>query len=537
MENTTSIPHTSNQGRLYKDAFLSEQFPDIHNLEKMVRVEDGPHELTTVRIPADGKILGTVPISTVEDVKAALGRSRSAQVDWARTSLEQRKSIFLRFHDLVMKNRDGLLDLLQLEAGKTRLNALEEVLDVAINSRYYASRTKKYLKARQRKGAFPLLTHTMEFYRPVGVVGFISPWNYPLAMAVSDSIPAMIAGNSVILKPAEETPFSALFGAKLLYEAGVPRDVFQVVTGKGRDISPTLLEGIDFLSFTGGTATGSLLAREAGEHLIKCSMELGGKNPAIVLDDASLDKTVEGVLRGAFSNAGQLCVHIERLFVQSGIYDQFVDALVKRTREMKVSGALDFNVDMSSLLSQTQLDKIKHQIADAVGKGASILTGGKALPELGPYFHEPTIMTNVKPGMVMFAQETFGPVLAVYRFNTDEDAIRLANDSMFGLNASIWTRNVNRAQKIAGHIKAGTVNINEAYAATWGSVDSPMGGMKASGLGRRHGREGILKYTESQTVATQSLIPIGPFGFLPAQRYAAVITWILKLMKTLPFLR
>ncbi len=356
-------------------------------------------------------------------------------------------------------------------------------------------------------------------------------------MAASDAIPALIAGNCVILKPAEETPFSALFGAKLLYEAGVPRDVFQVVTGKGREISPALLEGIDFLSFTGGTATGRLLAREAGEHLIKCSMELGGKNPAIVLDDANLDKTVEGVLRGAFSSAGQLCIHIERLYVQNGIYDQFVEALVKRTREMKVSGALDFNVNMSSLLSQTQLDKVKNHITDAVNKGATILTGGKNLPELGPYFHEPTIMTNVKPGMEMFAQETFGPVLAVYRFNTIEDAVRLANDSMYGLNASIWTRNVNSARKIACSIKAGTVNINEAYAATWGSVDSPMGGMKASGIGRRHGREGILKYTESQTVATQSLIPIGPFGLLPPQRYAAAITWILKLMKTLPFLR
>ena len=537
MENTTSIAQISNQGRLYKDTLLSEQFPDIHDLEKIVRVEDGLHQLTTVRIPVEGRILGTVPISTVEDVKAALARSRSAQVEWALTSFEQRKSIFLRFHDLVMKNRDGLLDLLQLEAGKTRLNALEEVLDVAINSRYYASRAKKYLRARQRKGAFPILTHTMESYHPVGVVGFISPWNYPLAMAASDAIPALIAGNSVILKPAEETPFSALFGAKLLYEAGVPRDVFQVVTGRGRDISPTLLEGIDFLSFTGGTATGRLLARQAGEHLIKCSMELGGKNPAIVLDDANLDKTVEGVLRGAFSSAGQLCIHIERLYVQNGIYDQFVEALVKRTREMKVSGALDFNVDMSSLLSQTQLDKVKNHITDAVNKGATILTGGKNLPELGPYFHEPTIMTNVKPGMEMFAQETFGPVLAVYCFNTIEDAVRLANDSMYGLNASIWTRNVSSARKIARSIKAGTVNINEAYAATWGSVDSPMGGMKASGIGRRHGREGILKYTESQTVATQSLIPIGPFGLLPPQRYAAMITWILKLMKMLPFLR
>jgi succinate-semialdehyde dehydrogenase/glutarate-semialdehyde dehydrogenase len=210
---------------------------------------------------------------------------------------------------------------------------------------------------------------------------------------------------------------------------------------------------------------------------------------------------------------------------------------VKRINEMKISGALDFNVDMGSLLSQAQLDKVTQHVADAVSKGATILTGGRGRPDIGPFFYEPTLLANVKPGMELYSEETFGPVLSIYRFNTVEEAIQAANDSAFGLNASVWTRNTRQGQQIARQIQAGTVNVNEAFAATWGSVDAPMGGMKASGIGRRHGSEGILKYTESQTIATQSVMPIGPFGILPPRRYAVVMTWILKLMKSLPFLR
>jgi succinate-semialdehyde dehydrogenase/glutarate-semialdehyde dehydrogenase len=266
-------------------------------------------------------------------------------------------------------------------------------------------------------------------------------------------------------------------------------------------------------------------------------MELGGKNPAIVLNDASLDMTVEGIVRASFSNAGQLCVHMERLYVQSGIYDRFVAALVKRVKEMRISPDLDFDVDMGSLLSQAQLDKVTQHVADAVAKGATVLTGGKARPDLGPYFFEPTLLTGATPEMTLFAEETFGPVLSIYRFDSPEDAVRAANDSAYGLNASIWTRNVRQGRQIARQVQAGTVNINDGFAAAWGSVDAPMGGLKASGIGRRHGAEGILKYTESQTVATQYLMPIGPFGFLTPSRYAAVMTRILKAMKDIPFLR
>jgi acyl-CoA reductase-like NAD-dependent aldehyde dehydrogenase len=427
--------------------------------------------------------------------------------------------------------------LIQLETGKTRLNALDEVFDVSINCRHYASRAERYLRPQRRKGAIPLFTNTVEVQHPKGVVGFIAPWNYPLSMAVSDHIPALIAGNSTILKPAEETPFSALFAASLLYEAGLPPDVFQVVTGKGRVIGPVMLGGIDFLSFTGSTSTGRKLASQAGENLIKCSMELGGKNPAIVINDADLHKSTEGVLHGAFSSAGQLCIHMERLYLQDGIYDRFVEALVRRVKEMKISSALEFDVDMGSLISQEQFDKVSRMVGDAVSKGAILLAGGKPRPDLGPYFYEPTLLTGVTPEMEVYAEEVFGPVLCIYRFHDLEEAVQAANASAYGLNASIWTRNIRLGQQLARRIQAGTVNINDGFSAAWGSVDAPMGGMKASGIGRRHGEEGIRKYTESQTIAVQSVIPFGPFGILNPERYVKVMTGILKLMKDIPFLR
>ncbi len=513
------------------------RLPDLAQLARLARCGEGGREQTTVRMPFTGEPLGQVPLCTAEDVRLAIERARRAQPAWARTPLSERRAIFMRYHDLLLAHREALLDLLQLEAGKARLDALDEVFDVAINSRHYASRVERYLRPRRRKGAIPLLTRTVELRQPVGVVGQISPWNYPLVMAASDAIPALLTGNCVILKPAEETPFITLYAVQLMYEAGVPQDVVQVVTGKGRVIAPAMLEGVDFLCFTGGTSTGRLLAAQAGERLIKCSMELGGKNPAIVLDDADLDKAATGILRGAFSNAGQLCVHLERLYVQRGIYDRFVPELARRVQAMKLGSTLDFSVQMGSLLSQSQLEKVTRHVQDAVQKGATVLAGGRARPDLGPYFFEPTLLSGVTPEMEVYAEETFGPVLSVYPFDDVEEAVAAANDSVYGLNASIWTRNLRLGRALAQRIRAGMVNINDGFAAAWGSVDAPMGGMKASGLGRRHGDEGILKYTESQTIAVQRGMPIGPVGGISIERYVALLTAIVKAMRIFPPLR
>lgn len=520
-----------------KQLWGTRELPDLARLATLVSHTDTPHEMITVRAPFTGEVLGTVPNCMPDDVQMAIQHARDAQRSWAQTRISERKAIFLRYHDLVLKHQEELLNLLQVEAGKNRLTAQDEIFDVVINSRYYALRAARYLRPRRRKGAIPFLTHTVELHQPVGVVGIISPWNYPLATTISDAIPAILAGNCVVLKPAQETPFIVLYAVQLLYEAGLPPEVFQVVTGQGRLIGPVFIQEADYLCFTGGTPTGRLLAEQAGEHLLKCSMELGGKNPAIVLEDADLDKAVTGVLRGSFTNAGQLCIHTERVYVQAGIYDRFVPELVRRTREMKVSAAMDFSADMGSIISQDQLDRVTRHVEDALQKGATLITGGKARPDMGPFFFEPTLMTNINPEMLLYAEETFGPVLSIYRFDDVEQAIQMANASPYGLNSNVWTRNVRRGQQIASRLQTGTSNVNEAFSAAWASVDAPMGGMKASGLGSRHGKEGFMKYTETQTVATQSLMLIGPNRFLSPERYARIMTMLLKWIKSIPGLR
>lgn len=535
METLTKL--SSEEPEVVSSGTVTKRLPNLAKLAGLVITTATPHENTTVRAPFTGETLGTVPICTAEDVALILGRVREAQRAWAARPLSERTAIFLRYHDLVLKRQDELLDLIQLEGGKDRLSALDEVFDVAINCRHYAVHAASYLRPRRRKGAIPFLTHAQELHHPVGVVGIIVPWNYPLTLAISDAIPALIAGNSVVLKPAEETPFVALFAVHLLREAGLPREVFQVVTGKGRVIAPAFIKDVDFLCFTGGTSTGRLLASQIAERLIKYSMELGGKNPAIVLDDAEVAKTATGVIRASFSSAGQLCVHVERLYVQSGISDRFVTELVHQVKRLKLSSALDFSGDTGSLLSRDQLDKVTRHVEDAVKKGATLLAGGRARPDIGPYFYEPTLLTNVTPEMELYAEETFGPVVAIYRFDKVEEAIQAANASSYGLNSSVWTRNARLGREIARQLQTGTVNVNDGFAAAWGSIDSPMGGWKASGIGRRHGAEGILKYTESQTVAVQSLIPIGPFGILTPTRYTRVMTQLLRMLRHIPGLR
>lgn len=484
--------------------------------------------------PLDHSLIASLPSSTPGDVAIATERARAAAARFALTPLADRARIMMRFHDLVLDNQKDLLDAVQWETGKSRQSAFDEVADIALTTRYYANSAKRHLATRKRQGGLPFVTTTEERYVPKGVVGMITPWNYPLTLPISDAIPALLAGNAIVLKPDAQTPLSALSAIDLLIQAGLPKDLFQVVMGEGPVVGGAIIDHADFVMFTGSSATGRVVAEKCGKRLIGFSAELGGKNPMIVLDDAPLDRAVRGAIAASFSNAGQLCMSIERLYVHDAIYDTFVPRFIDAVNAQRLALTLDFSADMGSLISAQQLEKVTSHIHDAVAHGARVLTGGKARPDIGPYVVEPTVLDNVSEDMLLCRGETFGPVVALYRFSTDDQAVELANDTSYGLNASVWG-SPRRARALARRIEAGSVNVNEGFTASWTSTDAPMGGFKESGVGRRHGREGIVKYTNIQTVASQRLMNIQAPRSMSGESFAKTLTAGLRLMKFLPF--
>ena len=498
------------------------------------RVVCAPRPKTVLtHTPMTGAPLASLPQSVPADIKVAYTSARAAQRFWSRTPMQHRARIFLRFHDLVLAQQEQLLDLIQLESGKARLQAFEEVADTANVSRHYARRAAGYLRPHRRLGVFPLFSQAVELRHPKGVVGIVAPWNYPLSLSVTDAIPALLAGNAVVLRPDNQSALTALAAVALLDEAGLPEGMLQVVLGDGATVGSAVLDNADYVCFTGSTSTGRMVAQKAGGRLVGASLELGGKNAMYVAHDANITKAVQGAQRACFSSAGQLCMTIERLLLHQRIADDFLEAFVAATRSMRLTPDLAYNADMGSLGSAAQLERVSAHVEDARSKGAQVLAGGRARPEIGPYFYEPTILTGVTAAMACRDDETFGPVVSVYRVGSDDEAILQANDSDFGLNASVWTRDVARGRQIARAIKAGTVNINEGYAAAWGSVGAPMGGMNSSGLSRRHGSEGITKYTESQNVTAQHVIGFAaPFG-ISDERWAKTLTAAFGVLKRL----
>ena len=488
-------------------------------------------EVTTIH-PPTGKRLTTLRQSTPEDVVHAFERARQSQRDWAALTVRERAKPFLALHDLILANGE-LIDVIQAETGKSRNSAFEETVDIAGVSLYYGGHAARFLAPRKRAGAIPFATKVRELRQPKGVVGIISPWNYPLSLGVGDAIPALLAGNAVVLKPDTQTALTALYARELLAQAGLPGGVWNVVVGEPGDIGEPFVENADHVCFTGSTNAGRRIADLAAKRLIGCTLELGGKNPMLVLEDADLTKAVKGGVRACFSTTGQLCLSTERIYVAESVYDDFLAKFVAGTDKLKLGNGPGFDYDIGTLTLPRVLERVTRHVTDARAKGATVLTGGRARPDLGPYFYEPTVLAGVTPDMTVYREETFGPVVSLYKFRDDAEAVALANDSEYGLNASIWTGDVRRGRHIAEQIRCGTVNINEGYGSAYASNDAPMGGMKASGQGRRHGEHGILEYTELQTIGSQHVIGFDPPPGVSTERNASVLRLAYKLMKRL----
>ncbi|MBO0810580.1 MAG: aldehyde dehydrogenase family protein [Microlunatus sp.] len=476
----------------------------------------------------------TLPDTRADDltrVARAFSTARDAQPGWASRDPKERAGAFLALADLLLERRQAVLDVIQSETGKARSDALEELLDAVLSISYYARNAARLLRPRRRPGPLPLLSQTREYAAPLGVVVVITPWNYPLALA-ADVIPALLAGNTVVHKPDSRTTRSSILLREYAVEAGLEPQVWQPVFGEPDQIGDALVDRADFVSFTGSTAAGRRIAERCAARLIGCSLELGGKNPMIVLEDADLDRVVKAALRACFGNAGQLCIGIERIYVDRSIEDEFLRRFVTATKTLRLGTGTGYTADVGSLISNAQVDRVAGMVDRAVAAGAQIAAGGRTRPEAGPHVYEPTILTGAAADSEIVREEVFGPVVTVHGFSTDGEAIRLANDTPYGLNAAVFGRDLRRARSVAERLEAGMVNINEGYATGYGSA-APVGGWKQSGSGRRHGARGLLQYTRSRIIASQHLLGFDPVAGLSTERYGNLLVTGVKALRRL----
>jgi succinate-semialdehyde dehydrogenase/glutarate-semialdehyde dehydrogenase len=468
--------------------------------------------------PATGEVLAELACASTSDVQGVVLRAKQAQPAWGITPLRERVAVLRRFQRLLRERRDQVADLICCEAGKPAVEALTtEVLVVLDATEFCIRNAYNFLREEPLPHAnFAMKTKRGKLLRePFGVIGIVSPWNYPFSIASTETLAALVTGNAVVLKPSELTPLIALELQRLLLAAGLKPDLMQVVIGEGPAGAALIDAPIDKLIFTGSVATGKRVAEAAARKLLPVVLELGGKDPMIVLDDADLEISSSGALWGAFMNAGQTCLSVERCYVQRSLYEKFLEACSNKIAKLRVGNGIGSEVEIGPLIHERQLSIVDEHVRDAVLHGARLLRGGKRLPELGPNFYAPTLLADVTQGMRIIQEETFGPVLPVAPFDTDDDAVRLANESDFGLAASVWTTNRGRGEAMAKQIKAGTVMINDVISC-FGIVEAPHGGFKHSGIGRTHGKMGLAEMVQTKYVDVD-LLPSMPkvwwFGY------------------------
>jgi acyl-CoA reductase-like NAD-dependent aldehyde dehydrogenase len=448
--------------------------------------------------PATGERLAELECATPEAVHEAVRRARQAQSAWQALPVAERVAILKRFQRVLSEQRDQVATLISREAGKPAVEALTTEILVVLDAAEFCIRTAhSFLRDEPLPhGNLAMKTKRGKLVRePYGVIGIIAPWNYPFSLPATETLVALVMGNAVILKPSELTPLVALELRRLLLAAGLDPNLMQVVIGEGAVGGALLESDIDKVVFTGSVATGKRVAEIAARRLLPAVLELGGKDPMIVLDDADLDVASSGAVWGSMMNAGQTCLSVERCYVQRSVYDKFLELCRRKLEKLRVGVGLGSDVEMGPLISERQLRTVEDQVNDAIARGARLLTGGRRMTALGPNFYAPTLLADVTQEMRIMREETFGPALPVAPFDTDSDAILLANDSEFGLAASVWTGNRKRGEAMAGRIKAGTVMINDAISG-FGIAEAPHGGFKHSGIGRTHGKLGLAEMVQ-----------------------------------------
>jgi len=454
-----------------------------------------------VENPATGKTIRSVPDLGADAVAELAARGRAAQPEWEAYGFDGRARVLLRAQKWVMDNAPRIVETICAETGKTFEDAELAEIGYAGNAfGFWAKEAANYL-ADERVKTSQLLVKGKKIilrYRPLGLIGVIGPWNYPLTNSFGDCIPALAAGNAVILKPSEITPLTSLLMAEGLRECGLPENVLQIATGRGAT-GAALVEHVDMIMFTGSTNTGRKVAEAAARRLIPASLELGGKDPMLVLSDADLERAANFAVYYSMQNAGQTCISIERAYVEEPVYDEFVAKVSEKVRALRVGKPEGpGSVDVGAITFPPQLDTIKDHVDDAVQKGARVLTGGGAVAGDGRFF-EPTVLVDVDHSMKCMTEETFGPTLPIMKVADVEEAVRLANDSPYGLGASVFSRDTARGEAIARRLEAGAANVNDAMI-NYTVLELPMGGAKASGLGSRHGAGGIRKYCSQQAI-------------------------------------
>ncbi|HEY5175066.1 MAG TPA: aldehyde dehydrogenase family protein [Terriglobales bacterium] len=457
--------------------------------------------------PATGEVLAELACASPSGVQGAVLRAKQAQPAWEATPVRQRVAVLRRFQRLLSEQRDQVADLICREAGKPAVEALTtEVLVILDAAEFCIRNAHDFLREEPLPhGNLAMKTKRGKLLRePFGAIGIISPWNYPFSIAATETLGALVTGNAVVLKPSEFTPLIGLELQRMLLAAGLNPDLMQVVIGEGPAGAALIDAPIDKLIFTGSVATGKRVAEAAARKLLPVVLELGGKDPMIVLDDADLEIASSGALWGAFMNAGQTCLSVERCYVHRSLYDKFLEACSNKIAKLRVGNGIGSEVEIGPLIHERQLRTVDEHVRDAVLHGARLLRGGKRLTELGPNFYAPTLLADVTRDMRIIREETFGPVLPVAPFDTDDEAIRLANDSDFGLAASVWTTNRRRGEAMAKQIKAGTVMINDVISC-FGIAEAPHGGFKLSGIGRTHGKMGLAEMVQVKYVDTDLL--------------------------------